>query len=149
MAASTIRTAALISLFTFLPNVIIGCVATDTQRIGQAHAATQSAPQSSSPKQWKGLLPRRSASAPISPTRAGGKGAGAGPPASTIWLTFSDDRLEERFTRWQAASLARVDCWAVLVALLHLAFLGTHSLIQDVHSNGMPSLRSFATLLRA
>lgn len=90
----------------------------------QAHAATQSAPQSSSPKQWKGLLPRRSASAPISPTRAGGKGGIGGPPASRAWLTFRDTRLEQRFGRWQAASLARVDCWAVLVALLHLAFLG-------------------------
>ncbi|KAK9821454.1 hypothetical protein WJX81_001584 [Elliptochloris bilobata] len=92
--------------------------------VAQAHAATQSTPQNSSPKQWRALLPRRSASAPISPTRAGGKGAGAGPPADRLWLTFGDMRLEGRFARWQAASLARVDCWAVLVALLHLAFLG-------------------------
>jgi len=58
----------------------------------------------------------------ISPTRGKGAKAAAG---DSLWLTFADAALEARFARWQAASLARVDCWAVLVALLHLAFLGT------------------------
>jgi len=86
-----------------------------------ASAATRSAPQGASPRAGA-PPPRRSYSAPISPTRGKGAKAAAG---DSLWLTFADAALEARFARWQAASLARVDCWAVLVALLHLAFLGT------------------------
>jgi hypothetical protein len=88
-----------------------------------ASAATRSAPQGASPRAGA-PPPRRSYSAPISPTR--GKGAKAA-ASDALWLTFADAALEARFARWQAASLARVDCWAVLVALLHLAFLGSPS----------------------